>query len=260
MRIVFTLVLFVAACVVQAHDFWMQPGKHKLKIGEELTISFSQGEDLIGMPWPINKQDVKTMSWCSLDNVADVRKNLVEGSAKVSLKMESAGTHLFVMESLPFTKNWSSEAFDEYLKTDGYDDLLFHRKKKNLADSVTESVTICSKLLVQVAGQNDKTFGLHNTLALEIIPMQNPYDLKVGDRIHFKILYKGRPLFGAQVKILNRYQSRTTIQKIYTQKDGIVETTLSNNGNWLVRVTTMNPLKAGENRYESFISTLMCGA
>jgi uncharacterized GH25 family protein len=260
-RFVLTGVLFFTACLVQAHEFWMQPTKYRLKAGEELMVAFSEGADFIRMPWPFRKDNIKKLSQETVLGSVDLRRSIAEGpGANLTVPMKLEGTHLFVLQNSPASQLYSSAAFDEYLTKEGLDPIYHARKKRGAGtDSVTEMFSIHSKLLVQVGQQTDDTFSKEVGLPLEIVPLQNPYSTKLGEPLHFKILFNGKPLFGAQVFILNRYKSRTTIQKIYTQKDGVVETTLSNNGSWLVRVIKMVPVKGNDNQYESFVSTMDFG-
>ena len=76
------------------------------------------------------------------------------------------------------------------------------------------------------------------------IPEKNPIDLKKGDVIRFKILFKGKPLFGANVKVWNRHNHSTSVQNIFSQQDGMIETHVSNPGSWMVSVVTMISLSA----------------
>jgi uncharacterized GH25 family protein len=153
-----------------------------------------------------------------------------------------------------------AETFNAYLKDQGLDEVVALRKKKEqVADSAREYYSRYSKLLVQAGAGSDDTYKKIVGLPVEIIPIENPYTLKVGDRIHFQVLFNGSPLFGAQVKIFNRNKGLTTIQKIYTQQDGTIETTVSNNGNWLVSVIKMVPSKDARADWESYWGSLVFG-
>ena len=94
---------------------------------------------------------------------------------------------------------------------------------------------------------------------IEIIPEKNPYTLKKGDPVRFKILFEGKPLFGAKVKVWNRFDNRTTLQNIHTEKNGIIETHISNPGPWMVSVVKMVPSKQPGADWQSYWGSLVFG-
>jgi hypothetical protein len=66
-------------------------------------------------------------------------------------------------------------------------------------------------------------------------------------------------LFGAKVKVWNRYNHRTTVQNIYSQQDGMIETHVSNPGAWMISVVNMVPSKDPKAQYRSFWGSLVFG-
>ena len=152
------------------------------------------------------------------------------------------------------------EDFTEYLREEGLDNIYYDREKNKLsADSATELYSRYSKLILQAGNGGDETYKKVCNLPIEIIPDSNPLDMKKGDAIRFKILYQGKPLFGAKVKVWNRYNHRTTVQNIYSQQDGFIETHVSNPGTWMVSVVNMVPSRDPDARYRSFWGTLVFG-
>jgi uncharacterized GH25 family protein len=81
----------------------------------------------------------------------------------------------------------------------------------------------------------------------------------MGDGVRFKVIFQGKPLFGAKVRIWNRYNNLTTTQNIFTLQDGTIETHISNPGTWLISVVKMIPAKSTEADWQSFRSTLVFG-
>jgi uncharacterized GH25 family protein len=165
-----------------------------------------------------------------------------------------------VMESTAVFAQMDAAEFNEYLKEDGLDDALAHRTETNTLDkSAKEVYTRFAKLLVQVDNKTDDTFKKSANLPIEIMIEQNPFLMKVGDPVRFKILFEGKPLFGARVKVWNRYQNRTTLQPIYTQQDGTIETHISNPGMWMVSVVKMIPSRDPKADWQSYWGSLVFG-
>jgi uncharacterized GH25 family protein len=110
-----------------------------------------------------------------------------------------------------------------------------------------------------VDAQKDDTYKKVVGFPVEIIPDRNPYSLKIGDPIRFKILFDGKPVFGVRAKVWNRFDNRTTIQNIYTEKDGTFEARISNPGPWMVSVVRMVPSKQREADWQSHWGSLVFG-
>ena len=144
------------------------------------------------------------------------------------------------MQSDNFFLESDPSKFNDFLKSAGLDDIAYQRQKNNtLTSPGKEQYSVHTKLLVRVGQKHDDTYKKVLGFPAEIIPLQNPYALKIGEKIRFKILFDGKPVFGARVKVWNRSDNRTTIQNIYTEKDGTIEAIISNSGPWMVSVVSM---------------------
>ena len=256
--VIFTLFL---SWFATAHEFWLQPQKFRVNVGEPLQIGFKAGENFAGEPWKFTSTRIAKLDWHQQGKAQDIQ-DLVVDEEKINLTVtpSQTGTHLFVLESTDLFIKLDGEKFNAYLKEDGLDDALQHRTRNNqLADTAREFYSRHSKLLVQVGDKTDDTFRKTTSMPIEIVPLQNPYALTIGDRITFRILFNGKPLFGARVKIFNRHNNRTTLQHIYSQQDGTVETTLSSPGPWLVSVVAMVPSKDPKAQWRSYWGSLTFG-
>lgn len=260
-KILKAIALISLACILQAHEFWLQPEKFRANIGEQLAIRFSVGERLVGEPWKFTRQKLDRIEHHTLGGVKDLKANVVESEREnLKIQLTEAGTHLVALQSGNSFIKTDAETFNAYLKEEGLEDAFDFREKKNLlADSATESYSRHSKLLLQVGGQLNETYRKEIGFPVEIVPLENPYGRKIGERLTFKVLYQGKPLFGTRVKIMNRHQNRTTIQNIYSQQDGTIETTLSNPGQWMVSFVKMVPSKDPKAQWKSYWASLTFG-
>ena len=171
--------------------------------------------------------------------------------------MYESGTQLISLETNPELRQRDGNEFNESLRIDGLDEVLYYREQHSQLDKpVKELSAFYTKLLVQVDAQKDETYKKILGLPIEILINKNPYNLKVGDPIRFKILFQGKPLFGAKVRIWNQYNNLTTTQNIFTLQDGTMETHISNAGTWLVSVVKMIPPKSSEADWQSFRGSL----
>lgn len=245
----------------QAHEFWLLPSNFFFKSGEKLLIRFMVGENFMGESWDLKQHRVEKLEHHRLSGVMNFVDSITDAEKyNLAITLKDEGTHMVALQSNNAFIELEGEKFNEYLKEDGLDDVYAHREKtKTLSRPSKEFYSRYSKLLVQVGARKDDTFKKIVGFPIEIIPEQNPYSLKKGDPVRFKILYEGKPLFGARVKVWNRFDNRTTLQNIYTEKNGVIETRISNPGPWMVSVVKMVPSKLPGAEWQSYWGSLVFG-
>jgi len=260
-KLLFCTVLLVMSLLVTAHEFWLAPDKFYFKPGEKVSITARVGDNFIGESWKMSPDRIVRMEHHTGKQITDLKKMIPQNAGDpFEVSLQSEGTHLLVLETNAAFNELDGEKFTAYLEEDGLDDVLYQRKKDQTSgDSATELYSRHTKLILQAGSRTDDNFQKQCNLPIEIIPDQNPTRLKKGDRIAFKILYEGKPLFGAKVKVWNRYNHRTSVQNIFSQQDGMIETHVSNPGHWMVSVVKMGRSKESRSQYRSYWGTLVFG-
>ncbi|HPM30822.1 MAG TPA: DUF4198 domain-containing protein [Chryseolinea sp.] len=255
------LFLITISIVVQAHEFWIQPQKYFYAIGEKATLSFKVGQNFTGEPWNLKHHRIERLELLRGSQTIDLKTNVKEGDKdNLEIELKENGTHLIVMQSNNAFIELEADKFNSYLKEDGLDNVYDIRKNTNTLNKPSkEFYSRHTKLLFQVGDVKDDTYKKVMGLPIEIVPDRNPYSLKKGDLIRFKILWQGKPVFGARIKVWNRFDNRTTIQNIYTEQDGTMETHISNPGAWMVSVVRMIPSTKEGADWESYWGSLVFG-
>jgi len=253
--------LLVCNLVLQAHEFWLQPAKFILKPGETLVVNFKVGENFLGEGWDLKRHRIEKLEIHQKNTIKDLKEVVTEGEKdNLKIPLTSEGTYLVLMQSNNAFSDLEAEKFNAYLKEDELDDAYAQREKTNtLNKNGTELYARYAKLLVQAGTKTDNTFRKEIGWPVEIIPEQNPYALKMGDPVQFKILYNGKPLFGAKIRVWNHYNNRTTVQNIYSQQDGMISTHISNPGAWMVSFVKMVPSKDPKADWQSYWASLVFG-
>ena len=260
-KIVIPILLFVAFALISAREFWLQPLKFVYQSGERLVMNFKAGENFIGEPWDLKKNQIESLVLQHSSTSSSVLDSIKEdGNDNLSLTLRAEGSYLLSMQTKNAVNEWEAEKFNAFLKENGLDEILDRRAKTNtLASPTKEYYSGYTKLLLQVGEKKDDTHKKVNGFPVEILTLENPYALKIGDPIHFKILFDGKPVFGVRVKVWNRFDNRTTIQNIYTEKDGTLETRVSSPGPWMVSVVRMTSSKQPGADWQSYRGSLMFG-
>jgi uncharacterized GH25 family protein len=86
----------------------------------------------------------------------------------------------------------------------------------------------------------DTGFSTPLGYTLEIVPVDNPANLRVGSNARFRVLYKGQPLSNAEVFAVYDYYDYKTLnayeQKGNTDRNGEISFRIGNPGIWILRV------------------------
>jgi uncharacterized GH25 family protein len=255
------LVLLFVVSLIDAHEFWLQPKKYRYKLGEEVKVDFMVGESFTGEFWDLSKHKVEKLELHRASALKDIEKEVKSTKGNnLSVKADQEGTYLVAMQSNVAYIETGAKEFNEYLKEDGLDNILYERKKLNqLEKPSTEFYTRYAKLMVQVGEKKDDTFKKKIGLRYEIIPDQNPYLLKTGDQLQCKVLFEGKPAPHALVKVWSKVGDTTFLQNIYTENDGSIRFPISTVGEWMVSSVRMIKSEKEGAEYHSLWTSLVFG-
>jgi uncharacterized GH25 family protein len=253
--------LCIVTFLCHAHEFWMQPNQFKFQPGEAVGFDFMVGENFEGERWSLKRHKVARLEQHTLTNVekiampADTSKQpLIEAALK------SQGGHLVVMQSDNAYLELEAEKFNAYLKEDGLDDAMNYRIKTNTTDKPSrEFYQRNAKLLLQCGTMLDDTYRKKTGLPLEIIPLSNPYAVKPGEELKFRLTFKDKPHGFALVKVWHKAEDRTFMQNVYTDKEGIITTRISGKGMWMISSVKMVASESKTADWQSYWGSLVFG-
>jgi uncharacterized GH25 family protein len=259
MRLLLLIVLSVLLNDLFSQDIWLRPGKYFYEPGDTAIVQFATGEDFIARPWlpaPAEIEFLEHLNKLGTSNIKDSVKANERTPLKIGPLQEG---YQFVVFKTKRSLNVTADQFNNFLKQYGSDEIYTERKKNN---RLNEGASISAENVIQLAFRVGKNEGQGwneiQGLPVEVIPDKNPQTLKRGDRIYFTVYENGKPAFGVRVRIWNRWDKRTTIQNIYTEKDGTVSTTISNPGDWMVTVMKLGKTENG-NAYDANVFSLNFG-
>ncbi len=255
----FLLVVMLGA--VQAHEFWLLPTQFKYKVGDLLQVDFKVGESFEGDYWNLEKNSVDKIELHNRIGSVDLSTKVKNTRGQnVEYTFNNVGTHLISMQSGESYIESTPQEFEVYLEEDGLQYIQEEREKLGEQNKVSREVySRYAKLLVQAGDRTDDTFQKIAGLKYEVVPLQNPYDLKSGDYMDCKILFRGNPEPHALVKVWNHIGNRTFLQNIYTESDGTIRFPISNNGSWMVSSVKMIRSNSNKAEWESMWGSLVFG-
>lgn len=260
MKKLFSVVIVLCVtCMLQAHEFWLQPQKFKFDVGEKMMVDFLVGEGFEGEFWDLSRHKVEHLEMHNRFGNVDLLQQVRTTQGKnLEYTFGSVGTHLLSMQSNAAYIELDAEKFNAYLEEDGLNYIIERRKAKGTQDQGSrEFYTRYAKLLVQSGDRTDDTYKKQVGFILEIIPGQNPYDLHVGDHLECKVIYQKEPAAHTLVKVWSHIDNRTFLQNIYTENDGTIKFPISNAGRWMVSTVVMTEARRPDADWESMWASLV---
>lgn len=234
---IWILVVLAGSTTAVGQELWLRPEKYFYEPGDRVEIQIQSGGDFIGKPSPVDEDGIALLELQNRLGTTDIRASFRRNEeASLSVQIPQQGYHFIRMRTVR-SDTLSADAFGEYVTQYGLEEQVVDPD----AESGPVQLNLTHHIQLSLRSGKQGGNGWNNPLSLpiEIIPDKNPQVLRRGDRIHFKVLENGVPAFGVRVKIWNRWDNRTTIQNIYTEKDGTISTTISNPGDWMVTVVKL---------------------
>lgn len=180
-------------------------------------------------------------------------------SGFVSVRVAGPGTYLLGASTLPRELKLPGKEFNAYLKDEGLGDMLALREREgDLEKPSNERYHKHVKAIFQVGEKRTNDYALVLGYPAEIVPAQNPYDLKVGSELAVRCLLAGRP--AADVVVLaggrTKSGSRIAVQSVRANADGGATIKLSAAGLWHVKFISMEKRNTDGLTHESRWATL----
>ncbi|WP_457651428.1 DUF4198 domain-containing protein [Rhodocaloribacter sp.] len=182
----------------------------------------------------------------------------------LDLETGEPGTYVVGVSTAPSMIALAAEDFNEYLEHDGVLDVLAARKRDGeLGLDARERYSKHVKALVQVGDRRTGAFGHRLGYPAEIVPVNNPYALGVGDTFEVLVLVDGKPVANQYVEASHEgYHGhdaegghRIAVQT-RTDETGVARIPLEAAGRWYVKLIHMARVDDGEADYESKWATL----
>jgi uncharacterized GH25 family protein len=188
----------------------------------------------------------------------------VELTSWLDFQTGDAGTYVIGVSTAPNMIDLSAEDFNTYLEHDGVLDVLDARKTDGTAgDAASEKYSKHVKAIVQVGDSPSGGFTSRLGYPVELVPLQNPYQLHVGDALDVLFLKDGAPvgdhlIYASHEGYHGHDDAGGHVEAIKARTDafGIVRIRLSHAGQWYVRLIHMVPSDEDGVDYESNWATL----
>jgi len=236
------------APIVSAHDLWLIPpekasAKEPLKVLAVSGGEFPKGEQ----PDPAKFAARRAFDPAGKESVLEA----------LAFTPSKSGVHIVAVETTPKLIAMEADAFNAYLVSDGLPHIYALRaKEKSLDKPAKERYSKSPKCLIRIGDGKDGDPCRAVGLPLEIVPMQNPFERKVGEALRVKVLFEGKPLADANLGWHHAGGGEDPLGTARTNAKGEALIPIAQTGLMAIRLTHMTRPKAKDYEWESFWTTL----
>lgn len=242
---------------MQAQDYVLLPENFFLQKGEKLNLHIISANQFIKQD-EIKYETIKPAKFLlsagsKKTDLTTVAKDTA--SPIVSYQMENAGLNLIEYTRKPNTDEIDRDDFLKILDDEGMTKES-EKAKNGSKDSFREKSTWFMKSLVQVEKNSPNNFDKPLNQEYEIILKDNPYKGNYGDDIIAVVNFKGKPLANANVILyVKALTGNIFLQKLSSDKDGMIYFKLSREGIYLLRTLHMEVSKDKNADFETWLAS-----
>lgn len=253
---------------VQAHDFWLQPNEYWVAPQAVIPLTLQVGHGPLRQRSPIPLRRITRFEARAPNGtVIDLRGalHLGETTSDATLRFDAPGAYVLVLTTdnraqshLPAIR------FNDYLQVEGLTPALEQRARtQQMNRDGSENYLRLAKSILQ-AGPSASSPSAHVTqplgLTLEIVPELDPYAEPRPASLPVRVIYEGRPLAGALVKLTDLDHDDSPFATRLTDQNGRASFTMPQAGNWMLNVIWTKPLpSSSETDFETVFSSLSFG-
>lgn len=266
MRIIYPLLaVFCFSEPLEAHDFWLQPARFWIGPGASVPIAILVGHGVNRAPWGVASDRVLLLRDVGPTGVVDhlpaIRARSV--ASIPAMRFKAPGTHILVLQSGHAVSDLPAVRFNDYLKEEGLTPAMRLRSQtRSTASPGREIYSRRAKALVQVGPATRPQHHVTRPvgLTLEIVPERNPYAPSATSAFPVKIIYEGKSLPGALVKLTNLNADQKPVAVRTSDSNGRAVFNIPKQGLWQINVVWTKPIRGNARAdFDTTFSSLTFG-
>jgi len=259
-----TLALLTAtAAALAAHDLFLKLNSYWVAPNTVVRVpllngTFRRSENSVTRD---RVRDVSIVTNSGIQHLSDFGWSHTSDTTYLEIKTGAPGTYVLGVSTNPKDLKLSGKDFNSYLREEGLGDVVdMRRKKDQLGKESRERYAKHVKAVFQVGTDKSDSFKTPLGYPAEIVPMANPYELRVGSVLEIQCLVDGSP--AANLVVLAGGQAgakRLPQRSTRSNANGIARIRITSRGRWYVKFISMREVNEDEIDYESKWATLTFG-
>lgn len=252
-------VLMLACGTLLAHDLYLRPLPFQPKPGQTIRVEYHNGDNFPMSDVATKIERLREMELRSANGRTPFTNFRIEGAATVAdvLAPQSAGTFWLVSRTQPNFIELAPAKFEDYLAHKGLHSIVEWRK--NHGEAAKPGREIYSKYVKALgyvessAGDISKPLGL----AIEIVPLANPYAIAAGDHLPIRVLVRGKAQPGVAVEISHANGAKVSLERaVVTDAKGEASIPVGGAGLWKLHTIFMERRDGKDADWESYWASL----
>jgi uncharacterized GH25 family protein len=236
----FCWALILATQPARAHDFWIEPDNFSPDPGAAVAVSLREGMEFKGNSLPYVNDWFSDFSKVDAGGRTDVISIMGDDPA-AQLNMKTGALLLGYRSNRNYTE-LDAAKFNNYLKDEGIEFIRAERIANNQDDQPAREYFVrCAKALLQSGRADDDVYGTELGYILELVALNDPYSLSVGDELGFRLMYRGEPAGNLLVQAFTRADPKIK-QRVRTDEEGFAKIQLTEAGIWMVKAVNIQPI------------------
>lgn len=261
-KVVAALTLSMIGSAAFAHDFWLQPRTWQATPGVPLPFMVEVGHAQFRQNWGADGGHLLTLTDLANGGAVNIKPLFKPGGEvpHITRVFRREGLHIVSLVSTNTLSDLPSIRFNDYIKVEGLTPAIDARTRAGTMNSNgRELYSRRAKALIQVGRPqkaDDRIATRPIGLTLEIVPLKNPYSLGPDHVLPVQILYDGRPLPGALVKLTNLEFDARPLRMARSDAAGRASFPVPQTGSWLVNVIWTKPIASKDADFLTTFSSL----
>lgn len=240
---------------LSARDVYLMPANTVVEPGAKVVMSLHVGDSFPRSEGPADPGRIVDSRMS--DGTAIDGWQILGRATHAVVSVAGTGSRWAGAATKPRLIGMEAEKFGGYLKEEGLDAVLAWRQKNGEAEKFgRERYTKFAKALV-VGGRPDEGWRKALGYAIEIVPEKDPGAMREGERLPVRVVFRGKPLAGVQVRA--SWEGGSTVAG-RTDAAGRVSVPITAAGRWRLHAVTMERAAAGGDvDWESYWASLTFG-
>jgi Domain of unknown function (DUF4198) len=224
-----------------AHDFWIEPDNFRPAPEEPVELRLREGVDFKGNTLPFIPEWFSDFSKTTTKGREAIES--IPGDDPAAIIVARNGATLIGYRSNRAFVELPAEKFNSYLDEEGMEFIRKERIARGEDDKpAPEYFVRCAKTLLQTGPADaSQVFGTKLGYTLELTPLSNPYSLQAGDKLTFRLDYRGKPARDLLVQAFTA-ENPTVRQRIRTNSKGEAVVTVTEPGTWMIKAVNIQPI------------------